>query len=163
MTIIITAYADVCVALNDIGVNSGHKEKKPPNIGNSLRSFTKLLSASTAIPFKPSTGSSIILIHNTPLTAGITKKGDIKRTRTIPLPGKVLLINTAIENIPDEPFTYDSWDNWVKSISVKTGLKGKNLYMPLRLILTGKEKGPELKNFLPLLDRRTILSKFGKS
>jgi glutamyl-tRNA synthetase len=73
-----------------------------------------------------------------------------------------ILINTAIENIPDEPFTYDSWDNWVKSISVKTGLKGKNLYMPLRLILTGKDKGPELKNFLPLLDRQTILSKFGK-
>jgi len=73
-----------------------------------------------------------------------------------------ILINTAIENIPDEPFTYDTWDTWVKSISVKTGLKGKNLYMPLRLILTGKEKGPELKNFLPLLDRQTILNKFGK-
>ena len=73
-----------------------------------------------------------------------------------------ILINTAIENIPDEPFTYDTWDTWVKSISVKTGLKGKNLYMPLRLVLTGKEKGPQLKNFLPLLDRQTILSKFGK-
>jgi glutamyl-tRNA synthetase len=73
-----------------------------------------------------------------------------------------ILINTAIENIPDEPFTYDTWDTWVKSISVKTGLKGKNLYMPLRLILTGKDKGPELKNFLPLLDRQIILSKFGK-
>lgn len=73
-----------------------------------------------------------------------------------------ILINTAIENIPDEPFTYDTWDTWVKSISVKTGLKGKNLYMPLRLILTGKDKGPELKNFLPLLDKQTILSKFGK-
>ena len=48
------------------------------------------------------------------------------------------------------------------SISVKTGLKGKKLYMPLRLILTGKERGPELKNFLPLLDKQTILRKFGK-
>jgi len=34
--------------------------------------------------------------------------------------------------------------------------------MPLRLILTGKHKGPELKNFLPLLDKEALLRKFGK-
>ena len=73
-----------------------------------------------------------------------------------------ILINTAIENIPGEPFTTDTWNTWTKSISTKTGLKGKDLYMPLRLILTGKERGPELKNFLPLLDKQTILRKFGK-
>ena len=28
-----------------------------------------------------------------------------------------------------------------KSINEKTGLKGRNLFMPLRLILTGKDKG----------------------
>ncbi|MDC6447950.1 glutamate--tRNA ligase [Alphaproteobacteria bacterium] len=73
-----------------------------------------------------------------------------------------ILIDAAVENIPDGAFTYDTWDTWTKSISVQTGLKGKNLYMPLRLILTGKEKGPELKNFLPLLDKQSILRKFGK-
>ena len=59
-------------------------------------------------------------------------------------------IETAVENIPEEPFDYDSWDNWTKVIGEKSGLKGKNLFMPLRLILTGKDKGPELKNFLPI-------------
>ncbi len=72
------------------------------------------------------------------------------------------LIKAAIESIPDEPFSYDTWDSWTKSIIVKTGLKGRNLFMPLRLILTGKDKGPELKNFLPLLDKQTLLRKFGK-
>ena len=72
------------------------------------------------------------------------------------------LIEAAIECIPEEPFSYDSWDIWTKSINTKTGLKGKGLYMPLMLILTGKEKGPELKNFLPLLDKQTLLRKFGK-
>ena len=72
-------------------------------------------------------------------------------------------IKTAVESIPDEPFNYDSWDIWTKSISEKTGLKGRNLFMPLRLILTGKDKGPELKNFLPLLDKQTLLRKFGKT
>ena len=73
------------------------------------------------------------------------------------------LINSAIESIPDDPFTYDTWDIWTKSINEKTGLKGRNLFMPLRLILTGKDKGPELKHFLPLLDKSTLLRKFGKT
>ena len=72
------------------------------------------------------------------------------------------LIVAAIECIPEDPFSYETWDSWTKSINAKTGLKGKGLYMPLRLILTGKEKGPELKNFLPLLDKETLLRKFGK-
>ena len=72
-------------------------------------------------------------------------------------------IQTAVESIPYEPFNYESWNIWTKSISEKTGLKGRNLFMPLRLILTGKDKGPELKNFLPLLDKQTLLRKFGKT
>ena len=72
------------------------------------------------------------------------------------------MIAAAIECIPEDPFSYETWDIWTKSINAKTGLKGKGLYMPLRLILTGKEKGPELKNFLPLLDKETLLRKFGK-
>ena len=32
--------------------------------------------------------------------------------------------------------------------------------MPLRLALTGKEKGPELKYLLPLLKKENILKKF---
>ena len=73
-----------------------------------------------------------------------------------------ILIQAAIENIPEEPFTYDTWDNWTKLISNKTGLEGRKLFMPLRIILTGKERGPELKNFLPLLDKQSILRKFRK-
>ena len=72
------------------------------------------------------------------------------------------LIAAAVECIPEDPFSYETWDNWTTAINDKTGLKGKELFMPLRLILTGKEKGPELKNFLPLLDKETLLRKFGK-
>jgi len=34
--------------------------------------------------------------------------------------------------------------------------------MPLRIALTGKDKGPELKYLLPLLNKKIILKKFGK-
>jgi len=35
------------------------------------------------------------------------------------------------------------------------------LFKPLRIALTGREKGPELKYLLPLLNRDYILKKLG--
>ena len=62
--------------------------------------------------------------------------------------------------IPNEPFNLDTWENWTSLIKTKTGLKGKDLFMPLRKALTGKEKGPDLKYLLPLLTKENILKKF---
>ena len=61
-----------------------------------------------------------------------------------------------------DPFDETTWDNWTSKINSKTGLKGKDLFMPLRLILTGKPHGPELKYLLPLFNRNGILQKLGK-
>ncbi len=71
-------------------------------------------------------------------------------------------INTAIDQLPEDPFDENTWDIWTSKINNKTGLKGKNLFMPLRLILTGKSHGPELKYLLPLFNRNGILQKLGK-
>ncbi len=71
-------------------------------------------------------------------------------------------ISTAIEELPEDPFDEKTWDHWTSKINKKTGLKGKDLFMPLRLILTGKSHGPELKYLLPLFDRNGILQKLGK-
>jgi glutamyl-tRNA synthetase len=35
----------------------------------------------------------------------------------------------------------------------RTGRSGKALFHPLRLALTGREHGPEMKNLLPLIGR----------
>jgi Glutamyl- and glutaminyl-tRNA synthetases len=53
-------------------------------------------------------------------------------------------------------------DIWTSKISNKTGFKGKELFMPLRLVLTGKSHGPELKYLIPLFDKNRILQKLGK-
>ena len=71
-------------------------------------------------------------------------------------------INTAIDELPEDPYDENTWDTWTSKINNKTGLKGKNLFMPLRLILTGKSHGPELKYLLPLFNRNGILQKLGK-
>ena len=74
--------------------------------------------------------------------------------------GNVDLLKEAALLIPDEPYNIDTWDAWISLIKSKTGLKGKDLFMPLRKALTGKEKGPELKYLLPLLTKEIILKKF---
>ena len=40
-----------------------------------------------------------------------------------------------------------------------TGAKGKTLFMPLRLALTGQPRGPEMAVLLPLIDRAKIIAR----
>ena len=70
-------------------------------------------------------------------------------------------LNLAAELLPEGPFNEKTWDIWIDLIKNKTGKKGKDLFMPIRLALTGREKGPELKYLLPLLTKEHILKKFG--
>ncbi|GAB4170228.1 MAG: hypothetical protein Tsb006_7900 [Rickettsiaceae bacterium] len=70
------------------------------------------------------------------------------------------LLDAAAANLP-LTITESTWQEWTKVISQATGKRGKELFMPLRLALTGKESGPELKNLLPLLSREEILSRLG--
>ncbi len=68
------------------------------------------------------------------------------------------LLEIAANTLP-EIINESTWSDWTKIISQNSGKKGKDLYMPLRLALTGKASGPELKTILPLLSRDEILSR----
>jgi glutamyl-tRNA synthetase len=59
----------------------------------------------------------------------------------------------AAELLPAEPYTPDSWNTWTSTLALATGKKGRALYHPLRLALTGREKGPELAKLFPLIGR----------
>ncbi|WP_416197324.1 MAG: glutamate--tRNA ligase [Sporanaerobacter sp.] len=48
---------------------------------------------------------------------------------------------------------------FMKKIQKKTGIKGKNLYMPVRAALTGNLHGPELVNILYVLGKQNILKR----
>lgn len=45
----------------------------------------------------------------------------------------------------------DTWREWTAKLKEKTGRKGKNLFLPLRLALTGRPRGPEMDKLLVLL------------
>ena len=68
------------------------------------------------------------------------------------------LLEIAANTLP-ERINESTWSDWTKIVSQNSGKKGKDLYMPLRLALTGKTSGPELKTILPLLSRDEILSR----
>ena len=55
--------------------------------------------------------------------------------------------------LPTGEWSEASWDQFVAAVKEKTGRKGKELFMPLRLALTGMEHGPEMKTVLALIGR----------
>ena len=60
-------------------------------------------------------------------------------------------LDTAFDNLPPEPWDRMTWKIWTDRLKELTGRKGKTLFLPLRLALTGREHGPELADLLPLL------------
>ena len=66
------------------------------------------------------------------------------------------LCQLAIESMPEGELTAETWNSWVALISEKSGKKGKSLFHPLRLALTGKTQGPEVKNLLKYMGRERV-------
>jgi len=67
----------------------------------------------------------------------------------------------AVAALPAEPWSMETWKQWTSAIRDQTGAKGKALFMPLRLALTGREHGPELAALLPLIGRAETLRRLG--
>ena len=67
--------------------------------------------------------------------------------------GKQEFLRAALEMLPPEPWNGQVWQSWTGALRAATGRKGRALYHPLRLALTGEEEGPELRELLPLMGR----------
>jgi glutamyl-tRNA synthetase len=61
--------------------------------------------------------------------------------------------------LPPEPWDETIWSQWTDALKAATGRKGKALFLPLRLALTGRHDGPELKSLLPLIGRKACLDR----
>lgn len=53
--------------------------------------------------------------------------------------------------LPLEPWNELTWGAWTGALKQATGRKGRALFHPLRLALTGRDQGPELAVLLPLI------------
>ena len=68
-------------------------------------------------------------------------------------------INLALELMPDEPWDDQTWTVWTNDIKERTGRKGRELFLPLRLAFTGLNHGPEMKLLIQLIGRNKILER----
>ena len=59
----------------------------------------------------------------------------------------------AMELLPPPPYGPEAWKDWTGAVKAATGRKGKGLFMPLRLALTGQAQGPDMGALMPLLQK----------
>lgn len=59
--------------------------------------------------------------------------------------------------LPDGDWDNQTWDIWITRVKAATNKNGKDLFMPIRLALTGKNSGPELKYLLPFIGRNEAI------
>ena len=55
---------------------------------------------------------------------------------------------------------YKDWSDAVKAIGVASNKKGKDLFMPLRVAITGQTKGPELDKVVNIIGVEQVLIRF---
>ena len=60
----------------------------------------------------------------------------------------------ATNALPPAPWDGTTWASWINTLKTQTGRKGKELFLPLRLALTGVEHGPEMKLLLPMIGEK---------
>jgi len=58
-----------------------------------------------------------------------------------------------------ETIDENAWSTWTSAVKETTGAKGKGLFMPLRLILTGQAHGPDMATLVPMIGRERIVQR----
>lgn len=67
------------------------------------------------------------------------------------------LLEVAENCLPLGPWDEGTFKRWMDDVKEKTGLKGRELFLPIRWALTGKEHGPELKDLILLMGHPKVL------
>lgn len=68
------------------------------------------------------------------------------------------MAETALSLLPAPPYGPEAWDDWAKAVKEATGRKGRGLFMPLRRLVTGRDRGPEMAALMPLLQVKPSLA-----
>ncbi len=78
-----------------------------------------------------------------------------------PVVSDAAFLATAAGLLPGGTLDGGSWALWTGALKEATGRKGRDLFLPLRLALTGVDHGPELARLLPLIGRDKALKRLG--
>ncbi len=84
---------------------------------------------------------------------------DICTSEIVPIIESKEVTNAAAFLLPEGPLDASIWKAWTSAIAAKTGTKGKGLFLPLRLALTGRNSGPELASLLAIMGRDRVFAR----
>ncbi|MDR0407188.1 MAG: glutamate--tRNA ligase [Holosporales bacterium] len=68
----------------------------------------------------------------------------------------------CLERASEKFGTEKMWEDFIKDLTQSTGRNGRNLFHPLRLILTGQETGPELRVLASFMGRTRMMQRVQK-
>ena len=88
------------------------------------------------------------------------EEGAIELLKGEQVPQLMESIKEELNNIESIDMEYAK--TFMKTIQKATGIKGKNLFMPTRVAITGSEHGPEMVNILYLLGKEKIIKRVDK-
>jgi glutamyl-tRNA synthetase len=63
----------------------------------------------------------------------------------------------ALALLGEPPYDAETWSAWTSAVREATGRQGRRLFMPLRLAVTGRARGPEMADLMPLLQKKPTL------
>jgi glutamyl-tRNA synthetase len=90
--------------------------------------------------------------------ADIAEMATIVQGPVVPVIEDAAFAEAALAVLPRTIDT-DAWAVWTTAVKESTGAKGKALFMPLRMILTGQAHGPDMATIVPLIGRERIAAR----
>jgi len=79
-----------------------------------------------------------------------------------PQPEEAAFLAEALRLLPPS-LDSGGWRRWTTALAAATGRKGRALYRPLRLALTGEEEGPDMAALLPLIGRERAARRLARA
>lgn len=92
--------------------------------------------------------SNLIRLEDATLWRDVVR-GPVARSQE--LEGESAFLAAAGAALPAAPWDETSFRVWTKAIQEATGRRGRALFHPLRLAITGREDGPEMARLMPLI------------
>ncbi|MFP5296272.1 MAG: glutamate--tRNA ligase [Alphaproteobacteria bacterium] len=90
--------------------------------------------------------------------ADVVEMARIVRGPVVPVIEDAAFAAAALAALP-EMVDASLWPTWTAAVKDATGAKGKALFMPLRLILTGQSHGPDMASIAPMIGRERIVKR----
>ena len=93
---------------------------------------------------------------NLTVFADAARWGEIVSGVVAPVVEDAAFLANAASVLPPAPYDETTWNAWTEAVKAKTGAKGRQLFMPLRLALTGMPHGPEMPKLFALMPEAKV-------